>query len=86
VRYKAQRCYESQSRQLKNEGAKRFAQFVWTDWYTCLYTLFSSGRTTLKLLPMGLVGIDVTYMMDLTDTHIVLSSWLLFPFSRVAFL
>ena len=44
VQRKAQRCYESQSRQLKNEGEKNFP----------LHTAFASGRTTQKMLPTGL--------------------------------
>jgi len=43
---KAQRCYESQSRQLKNEGEKIFPRFAWTDRrYAPLYTTFASAHS-----------------------------------------
>ena len=55
VQCKAQRCYESQSRQLKNECEKNFLCFARTDHpYAPLHTVFTSGRTTQKMLPTGL--------------------------------
>jgi len=55
VQCKAQRCYESQSRQLKNEGEKIFLRFTRTiAAYAPLHTAFASGRTTQKMLPTGL--------------------------------
>jgi len=44
VQCKAQRCYESQSRQPKNEGEKIFSTLC-MDLYAC--TAFSSGHTGL---------------------------------------
>ena len=55
VQCKAQRCYKSQSRQLKNEGEKIFLHIAQLNQhYAPLSTAFSSGRTTLKLLPTAL--------------------------------
>jgi len=55
VQCKAQRCYGSQSQQLKNEGEKNFPHFVQMDHhYTLLYTAFASGCTTHRMLPTGL--------------------------------
>ena len=55
VQCKAQRCYESQSRQLKNEGEKIFPRFARTIAATHLYTLPSLVAEPLKKrLPTGL--------------------------------
>ena len=52
---KAQRCCESQSRQLKNEGDKIFPPFAWMDRQNVpLCTAFASACATTKLLPMAL--------------------------------
>ena len=52
VQCKAQWCYESQSRQLKNRGDKIFPCFVQIDRrYAPLCTAFGSDRITTKLLP-----------------------------------
>ena len=48
VQCKAQRCYESQSRQLKNEGEKIFPRFARTIAATRLYTLPSLLAEPLK--------------------------------------
>jgi len=57
VQCKAQRCYESQSRQLKNEGENFFLHLHclchWQVWPQTKF--FVTGYTpTKKLLPMGL--------------------------------
>jgi len=52
----SQRCYGSQSRQLKNEGEKIFLHFVQMhQCYAPLFTAFGSCHTTEKLLPTGLL-------------------------------
>ena len=44
---KARRCHESPSRQLKNEGEKKFPRSARTDRrFAPLFTAFGSGRTT----------------------------------------
>ena len=48
VQCKAQRCYESQSRQLKNEGEKNLPRFARKIAATCLYTLPSPVAVPLK--------------------------------------
>ena len=54
---KVQRCYDSQSRQLKNEGEKFFPRFARTDRrYAPLHTAFAKARTTQKRLPTGLIA------------------------------
>jgi len=59
VQCKAQRFYDSQSRQLKNEGEKFLPRFARTDRrYAPLHTTFASGRTTQKMLPTGLRSTD----------------------------
>jgi len=53
VQCKAQRCYESQSRQLKNEGEKIFS--ACHGQIAATHTASASGCTTQKMLPTGLL-------------------------------
>jgi len=64
---KPQRCYVSQSRQLKNEGEKNFPRKARTDRrYAPLHTAFATARTTQKMLPTGLRS---TYICTYVRNH-----------------
>jgi len=69
---KAQRCYESQSRQLKNEGEKFFPRFARTDrrYPNCL----RRGRTTQKMLPTGLYKQYLYFHFTLTFGKLLTSA------------